>query len=315
MLAGRPIGPFLFELRPIYPFLADALSFVISVASLACVKGRKVVGSPPGSVSAKQLQNDIIDGFRWLYRDKHARITVALMAGTTLIAQALIMIFLAEAHDRDMPTAAIGVILAASSAGGVAGSMIAGQLPDWARSYWLQIQMCAWSIALALLAVAGGQSVPLIAFAMVVFGLTGAIGNVKFGTYLFQHVADNMIAKVTSIGQILAIGACALGPMLGGATIQQFGTQYAVLVLLGIVVTLALASFCAPGLWTGFRTHLLMPTEWLNLVGAACAALGWRVQTRGHALMGLAWRWCVKRARNLLTTSAEGAAACAGAGR
>lgn len=81
---------------------------------------------------------------------------------------------------------------------------------------------------------------------MFMLGLTGAIGNVEFGTYLVRNVADDMIAKVSGIGQMLAIGACALGPVLGGFAIQQFQIQGAVCFFLGIMISLALASLFMP---------------------------------------------------------------------
>jgi MFS family permease len=278
VLAGRPIGPFLFELSPILPFLADAASFAFSVASLICIKGRRAVPAQPAGTIGKPLRRDIGDGFRWLRRDKQARTTVALMASTTLIAQALIMIVLAEAHEQRMSTAAIGVILAASGLGGVAGSMVAGWLPREARKRWLQIQMCAWSAALAFLAVSGGQSVPWIAAAMIVLGFTGAIGNVKFGTYLVQNVPDNMIAKVSSIGQVMAIGACALGPALGGVAIQRYGVRGAVFLLFLAALLLAATSF-----WTEISGYFLRPMEWLSLAGVALDTFGRRLQAYGPA--------------------------------
>ena len=106
--------------------------------------------------------------------------------------------------------------------------------------------MLAWSVALAFLALAGGQSVYLSAAAMFILGLTGAIGNVEFGAYLVRSVADDMVARVTGIGQMLAIGACALGPVLGGYAIQQLQVQGAILILLAIVLSLAFISLLLP---------------------------------------------------------------------
>jgi MFS family permease len=79
-----------------------------------------------------------------------------------------------------------------------------------------------------------------------VLGFTGAIGNIEFGSYLVARVADNMIAKVTAIGQMLAIGSCALGPVLGGYVIQQYGVKDAVVVLCVIVLLLLLFSLAIP---------------------------------------------------------------------
>jgi predicted MFS family arabinose efflux permease len=180
--------------------------------------------------------------------------TMTLMAGTTLVAQALIMIFLAEAHTRHLPSADIGTVLAASGIGGVLGSVAAGRLPQPAKNFWLRIQMCAWSVALGLLAVFGGSSVMLTALAMIILGSTGAVGNIEFGTYLVRNVTDNMLARVTSIGQVVAIGACALGPMIGGAAIQGYGIEGAILIVFIMVLFLFYISLRAEGT-ADRRTH------------------------------------------------------------
>jgi hypothetical protein len=71
--------------------------------------------------------------------------------------------------------------------------------------------MTAWSAALTFLALTGAQSAYWNAVAMFILDFTAAMGNVEFGIYLARNVADDMITKVTGIGQMLAIGAYALG--------------------------------------------------------------------------------------------------------
>lgn len=246
VLAGRPVGPFLFELQPLLPFLADALSFLFSIGSLLVlrrsdepVKGTR--GLPP-----KQLARDIGQGFSWLKKDRRASLSVMLMAVTSLVAQALILMFLAEAHSKELSTLAIGVVLAASGAGGAVGSISSKFLSDEVRGFWLPIQMVAWSMALACLLIAGGLSASWSAVAMFILGFTGAIGNIAFGTYLVGRVGDDMIARVTGIGQMLTIGACALGPVLGGAAIEHYGVRGAIRILLFMVVMLAFLSLFTP---------------------------------------------------------------------
>jgi MFS family permease len=247
VLAGRPIGPFLFSIKPFLPFLADAISFCFSVVSLLFLRGCGDAVRQPESVTGRQLFADVRAGFGWLRRDRRSAFTVTLMSITSLIAQALIMMFLAEAHSHKFSTVAIGVVLAASGAGGALGSISVRFLPSMVREHWLPIQIGCWCVALASLALTGGLSVWCSAVAMSILGFTGAIGNIEFATHLVTNVADNMLARITSIGQMLAIGACALGPVLGGAAIQSYGPQGAIVLLL-VIVTLSPA-----GLWLSSR--------------------------------------------------------------
>lgn len=246
ILAGRPVGPFLFAIQPVLPFLADAISFLFSIGSILLLRSRDEPVREAQPLPPRQLLVDIGKGFGWLTNDRRARLTVLLMAVTSLVAQALILMLLTEAHAKELSTVAIGVVLAASGAGGAVGSVFSRFLPDKIRRFWLPVQMSAWSVAIAFLAVAGGLPASASAFAMFILGLTGAIGNIEFGTYLVSEVAEEMIARVTAIGQLLTIGACAVGPVLGGAAIQHYGVQGAVQILLVIVVLLSFFSLFTP---------------------------------------------------------------------
>jgi hypothetical protein len=168
------------------------------------------------------------------------------MAVTSLVAQALILIFLSEAHSHKLSTLGIGIVLAASGAGGGVGSIFSRFLPEGIGGLWLPIQMVAWSVALALLAMGGGLSVFWSAFAMLILGATGALGNIEYGSYVMSSVADDMIAKVTGFGQVLAIGGAALGPVFSGVTLQRYGAQDAIESLLVIVMLLVLVSLLTP---------------------------------------------------------------------
>ncbi|MBO0800043.1 MAG: MFS transporter, partial [Blastocatellia bacterium] len=184
VLAGRPIGPFLFSIGPYLPFLADALSFVASAGSLFLVKriDEPRTEIPLRSMRPREVIGDIGQGLSWLKDRRRAWLTVLLMAMTSMVAQALILIFLVEAHSRQFSTVEIGVVLATSGVGGAIGSFCSRIIPAAVRRFWLPIQMAAWTVAIAGLVLAGGSSVYLSVVAMLVMSLTGAIGNVEFGT-------------------------------------------------------------------------------------------------------------------------------------
>jgi MFS family permease len=268
ILAGRPVGLFLFVISPILPFLADALSFACSVLSLIAVREMSdALRNVPGRLPVSRLIDELRDGFRKLERDKHAARTMVLMAGTTLIAQALLMIFLAEAHAGQLPAAAIGLVLASSGVGGILGSAVADRVPRLARRHWLPVQLGACSGALAVLVSTGGRS-PLAAVLVVTtFGFTGAVGNVTFTSYLAQTFPSSMFARVSSIGQVLFIGAMGLGPMLGGTAADRYDASKAIGVLLSIAIFMLLISVRSHGFRLGIGRRTVGPAEGVVLVG------------------------------------------------
>jgi MFS family permease len=250
VLAGRPLGGFLFTVMPTLPFIADMLSFAISVSTLAGLKSQRspgrAAGSRPAPKSGRRVRDDIAEGLRWLRDDQFARVTVALSAGTTLICQALVMIFLIYAHSRHLSSLAIGIALAGSGLGGALGSMIAARLPEPTRRSWTMIRRCAWIAAIAILAWPGGLSFCRMAFVMAILGFSGALGNVELGTYLIQNAPKSMLARVTGTGRLLSFGAYAAGPVLGGIVTEEYGVRTAILLLLAAISALSLFSFLMP---------------------------------------------------------------------
>jgi MFS family permease len=260
VLFGRPLGAFLFGLRPIFPFAADAVSFVFSVSAIFSIKKKhstwQVISSGyrdfrasarPGWIAEMQFWNGTRDALYWLRREPSAWLTLAISTYATLIFQALIMIFLADAHTQGLRPITIGEILAASGVGGAVGSVATAVLRKRTNSprkkfFWIRFQAWSWTAAFAILAILGRQSFLVMAVTMAVLGCTGALGNIELNTTLIQGVDAGMLARVTSISRMMTLGACALGWALGGI-LAQVSARNAVGVL--FVITMALPALSA----------------------------------------------------------------------
>lgn len=253
VLAGRPLGGFFFGLAPMLPFAADALSFAFSVWTIIRIGSiRALIGRPQKALKG-QLRDDVSNGLKWLNNNKYARSAVISSAVVTLTSQALIIIFIAAAHYRQLAPAVVGIALAASGAGGALGSValkpVAARLLTMTAGISLiQIQMVACGTAYAMLAAFGSQSFWCMTIVIAIVGFTGALGNIEVNTYLIQNVDEYMLARITGINQQLTFAAVAVGPLLGGFLIQEFGIQQAVRCLSAITVILALYSYFSPSM-------------------------------------------------------------------
>ncbi|HLJ19046.1 MAG TPA: MFS transporter, partial [Stellaceae bacterium] len=242
VLLGRSLGGFLFGLGQALPFLADAVSFGFSASVLMQVRAAKephlsqAMGRP-------HLRREIGDGLRWARHDPFARIAFPLAAFATLISQALIMVFLAEAHARSLAADRIGLVLAASGFGGVIGSVVATRLFHHFKYHLLQVQMWIWVVVFGLLALSGVHSFILMALALTVTGLAGALGNIALDNYMFSEVDKKMLGRATSISRLTTFTGLALGPLLGGAIAGLLGTGRSILVLSALVFLITLVAF------------------------------------------------------------------------
>jgi MFS family permease len=269
ILAGRPLGGLLFEFAPIVPFFVDVLTFVFSVGALLGIKGKPTPGraaaAPPAEAARESchhqatramrrlarapgwFRRDIREGMEWLSWHRFARSAVVLSASTTLIAQALIMVFIADAHDRQLSSVMVGAVLAMSGLGGALGSALASKLHIPAAHSLIKTQMVVWSVVFCVLAISFWRYPAGMALVLGCLGFMGAMGNIEAGTYLVQN-ADNKLARVTSIDRLLSFSACAIGPVVGGFLYQQFGIQVAVDCLLAMTAAATLYSILTPSM-------------------------------------------------------------------
>jgi MFS family permease len=240
ILIGRPLGALLFGVGRILPFAADAFSFAVSVCLLTRIRNRRGPNNAERTESWR-LGDGIGETFRWLRLHPFAGIALPLTAGTTLISQALIMVFLAEAHTRHLSPVTIGMVLAASGAGGALGSAMASRLFSRVAYFLLPIQLWVWIVTLSALAMSGGRSSVAVAAAMAVLGCTGALGNIAIDTFVVRNAAETILARVMSVDRLTSFGALALGPPLGGILFELYGIQYATLTLVILTVCLLIA--------------------------------------------------------------------------
>jgi predicted MFS family arabinose efflux permease len=265
IVLGRSLGGFFFGIWRILPFAADVTSFIVSVIALFRMKSSPR-DLPPAPVESRRLDREIKGGFRWLIDHPFAGFALPLTAGATFIGQALIMVFLSEAHARQLPPVSTGIVLAASGAGGALASAAGSRLFPWRSHSPLKIQMLIWAMTLLLLAVSGGQSFAGLAVAMAILGFTGALGNIAVDTFVLRHAAENMIARVMSISRLASFGALALGPIFGGILVEHQRTQGAIFAL--FLVTAALLTVALIALPHAANQGSYGPTSDINLVDA-----------------------------------------------
>jgi hypothetical protein len=119
-LAGTPLGGVLFALSAPWPFVADAMSFVVAAGCGALVRSPlrdERVGSA-GSALA-----EIREGLRVFWGQRFIRTTALLAAASDFAINAAMLIVVVAATRRGLPAPVIGLLLAAGSAGGLIGAL------------------------------------------------------------------------------------------------------------------------------------------------------------------------------------------------
>jgi MFS family permease len=240
---GPPAGGVLFSVAAWVPFLVDAVSFAVSSALVATVRGH-FRPQDAGDAPRAGLRAEIAQGLRWLFAHRLLRalaVLVGLMNLASMAGQAILVLF---AHEQlGLGSAGYGLLLAAHGLGGVLGSLVATRLGRHAGTATLLlaavlVRAVAWLVF-------GTVADAWIAGAMLgISGITGAVFGVVGVSLRQAIVPDPLMGRVVSAFRMLGYGAVPVGAILGGVAARTLGLRAPF--LLGAAVLAAAALMALP---------------------------------------------------------------------
>jgi predicted MFS family arabinose efflux permease len=237
-LAGQPIGGILFGLSRTLPFLADAISYVVSFCTLLFVA---VPFQQERAEPSRRLDIEIKEGLLWLWRQPFLRVCALLVSGSNFIFQALTLVTIVLAAQRGATPGMIGIILGVVGAGGLLGAVAAGWVQNWFRPAVIIIGICwLWAVLLPLYAVRGPAFVLGVLFGLMAFA--GPAWNVVVGSYGLALVPDELRGRVGSAAALIGWGAMPLGSLAAGFLITAIGGTRTSLVLAAGMLLIAIVA-------------------------------------------------------------------------
>lgn len=249
-LAGPPLGGALFAIHPLLPFGLDAVSFLISIVSLWCIRTPFQRARP---IMSTHLGHEIIEGLRWIWHAPPVR-TLALLSGAVnsiLGGSVLVIIGLAaRALPGTSPAAlpaATGVLLTAAGIGGIGGAIISAQVVRRLRLrqvvlgfLWLQGSI------LTLLALAPGYGTLAVLFVLSYF-LWPAYNAAILGMRL-ALIPEQLQGRVNAVYRLVLYAADPLGAVVVGFSLAHVGIEVTALGRGGLFLCVALGATMMPAL-------------------------------------------------------------------
>lgn len=239
VLLGNPIGGFLFDLGRAVPFLADALSYVVSLITLLLIR------SPFGEQRTEERRHvvrEIVEGVRWLVGQRYILIVNLAASATNVLFQIVVLVVIVAERNRGAAASLIGIVLGGLGVGGVLGSLAGGWLSRRiAPSMVVLITLWIWAALTSLVGLVGSPILLMAVLATV--AAAGAVWNIASGTIYYKLVPDRLIGRVSSVGALTAFGALPLGSLAGGILVQAYGPATAGLIAgAGMLVLAALVT-------------------------------------------------------------------------
>jgi MFS family permease len=241
-LAGQPLGGFLFGLGRAVPFAGDAISYGVSLVTLAAIRRPMVAAEVE---ERRHPWTEMVEGLRWLWRQPFLRSTTLIVAASNGLFQAVTLAVIVVAKAHGASSAVVGIILAGWGVGGLAGA---------AGAAWLGRRLPAAAVVIganwvwaALLPVVALVPEPLaIGAAGAGMAFVGPAWNVVLGSIEMRLTPAALLGRVQAVQMTAAFGAIPLGSLIGGFLLDRLGPEEAVWALAGCMLVVAVVATLTP---------------------------------------------------------------------
>ena len=240
-IVGPSFGTLLYQgLGRAAPFVADAISYVVSIASLALIRTPFRV-APAGT--ARSLRAEIAEGLRWLWQQRLIRYMAFLTGNINLVNAGTGLIVIVLAQQMGARPVEIGLVFSIGGVGGMLGALVGGQVQK-RFSFGQAIIVLMWLNALLFPLYALAPAYILLGVVSALLYFLGPVYNVVQFSYRLALIPDALQGRVNSTFRLLAFGLMPIGAALTGFLLERLGAGATValftlwLALLAIMTTL-----------------------------------------------------------------------------
>jgi MFS family permease len=243
VLAGPPLGGFLFGLGRSLPFLLDAVSYVFSLVSVIAIRipFQEQVAVPEGS-----LRTQLVEGFRWLWGQPFLRGCAILFAFTNFGGNALYLFLVVAAQHQGLSSTEIGTLIAAYGGLSLVGSLISPRVQKLMSMRSILVVTLWFAIGTGLYVIEPNVWV-LIAGIVPLALLNPSLNAVVIG-YRIAIVPDRLQGRVNSVARMLAQVGAPLGPLVAGLLLGAFSPRLTCLVITVWFAAIALWATLSPSI-------------------------------------------------------------------
>jgi predicted MFS family arabinose efflux permease len=235
-ILGPSLGTALYQtLGRAAPFLADAVSYLVSTVSLLFIRTEFRSSK---AAATQDLRAEILEGLRWLWRHRLIRYMAFLTGSLNLVNAGAGLIVILLAKEMGASDVEIGLIFSIAGLGTVLGSLIGGQVQK-RFAFGQAIMFLIWvEVVIFPLYIVVPNFVLLGVVAALIF-LVGPVYNVVQFSYRLALIPDALQGRVNSVFRLLAFGFMPLGAALSGFMLERIGPVPTVIAFSAWYATLA----------------------------------------------------------------------------
>jgi Transmembrane secretion effector len=239
-LGSPPVGGALFGLSRGLPFVADAVSYAFSTASLLLMRTRFQEEREPG------IRTPFREGLVYFWSIPFLRATVGMIAASNLIAVGAPITVIILAHRHGLSSAAIGGFVAIQGGTLLLGSILSPLLrrlfPMRAillSEFWMAVVFGAFLVE---------PSVYVLAVAASLHAFWFPSTDSAIQAYSYALIPDRLLGRAMAASNTLRAASAPVGPLVAGLLLSHTSPRLAILVLTAPVVIAAALGTASPAL-------------------------------------------------------------------
>ncbi|MCB1247168.1 MAG: MFS transporter, partial [Acidimicrobiia bacterium] len=214
--AGPPAAGFLLAVAFALPFFVDAGTFAVAAALVFLIAGDFRPKIDTDAPRQRNFKEELKEGVRWLWGHKLFRpmaIALGVVNATAMLALSTSVLFAQEVLGLDATQ--FGLLLTASAAGGVIGSLIADRVTKKiGQGAALFAAILIFAATLVVIGLASSAILVWVMFA--VQSIFVVLWNVITVSLRQSLIPDNLLGRVNSVYRFLGWGMMPIGSTLGG---------------------------------------------------------------------------------------------------
>jgi MFS family permease len=243
-LLGPPLGGVLFGLARSAPFVADAISYLVSLVAVVALRTPL---SPEPVQRRPHLRTEVREGVSFIWRIPFLRATALQAMGTNVTWSAAILTIIVVARGHGASGAEIGAMLALVGLGGILGSAASGRLLHRLSASALVLgSVWCWGGLIALLITTTNPFL-LGAILGAALSLAPSWNGAVVGMQI-RMTPDRLQGRVAAVEALLSFGARPFGMLATGYLIEELGGPATLAVIAGWTLLIAAASTLSPAL-------------------------------------------------------------------
>jgi MFS family permease len=243
-LAGPPLGGALFAVTRSAPFLADAISYVISLVTVLSI--RRPLQDERTS-HHEPLVPATLAGLRFVAREPFLRATLCAAPLVNAAFAGVMFTLVVVLQQRGTPAAGIGAVQSAILVGGLLGALIAPWLQPRVRTPVLIIAFL-WIIVGLVAAAAAMPGTYAVALPLACGLLLAPTLNAALFGYQIAITPDSMQGRVYSVLGVLSTALTPLAPLAGGLLVAHLDGRWAFVVFAGVLAVAAIVASFSKGI-------------------------------------------------------------------